>query len=197
MTTSTSLKAEKQKLRREMKQLWRLMVPDSEGVPRFLVERLQDNLRWWLSKHPGVWGSYRPLRLEADPGVPPIAGVDFVFPRIVQDRLEFSESTDFAVHRWGMEEPQSGAKPVSLDRLVGVIVPGLAFDPEGGRLGRGAGFYDRSLAGCEVPFRGLRVGLAYDFQMRKSVPSEAHDVRMDVIVTDQTVIECGGIKWKW
>jgi 5-formyltetrahydrofolate cyclo-ligase len=69
------------------------------------------------------------------------------------------------------------------DGVVGVpdlwIVPGIAFDAVGNRLGRGKGFFDGLLREAT----GVTVGLAHDFQIVEKVPVEAHDVRLDFVVT--------------
>lgn len=67
-----------------------------------------------------------------------------------------------------------------------VLVPGLAFDRPGWRLGYGAGYYDRFLAGCAAE----KVALAYSLQLRDAVPHEAHDVPMDRIVTEIESVDC-------
>ena len=61
-----------------------------------------------------------------------------------------------------------------------ILIPGLAFDLQGGRLGRGMGYYDRFLA--KHPSL-VKIGLCYDFQIIPEVPTEEHDVRMDYIVS--------------
>ncbi len=66
------------------------------------------------------------------------------------------------------------------------IVPGLAFDKQGHRLGRGGGYYDRLLAGV----KGVKIGLAYSCQMTDKLLHLEHDVGMDFVVTDQDLI-CG------
>jgi 5-formyltetrahydrofolate cyclo-ligase len=63
-------------------------------------------------------------------------------------------------------------------------VPAVAFDTSGARLGRGGGYYDRLLAGCD----GLKIGIAHNFQVLDDIPSAPHDVRMDLIVTDQQTV---------
>jgi 5-formyltetrahydrofolate cyclo-ligase len=60
------------------------------------------------------------------------------------------------------------------------LVPGVGFDLRGGRLGRGRGFYDQLLAG----FGGLKCGVALNEQIASEIPTEAHDVRMDVVLTE-------------
>lgn len=66
------------------------------------------------------------------------------------------------------------------------IVPGIAFDEEGNRIGYGKGYYDRLLSRLDA----VKIALAYDFQIMNQIPNEKHDVKMDVIVTDKRIIRC-------
>lgn len=70
------------------------------------------------------------------------------------------------------------------------LVPGVAFDPRGNRLGRGQGHYDRLLGGT----RGVRVGVAWDWQLLEEVPHSPHDMPMDWIVTETRTIACGAVR---
>ena len=63
-----------------------------------------------------------------------------------------------------------------------ILVPGVAFDPQGGRLGRGKGFYDRFLK--KTPENVLRIGLAFDWQMFDAIPMSETDQYVDVVVTE-------------
>ncbi len=85
---------------------------------------------------------------------------------------------------YGLREPGAGAPSVKTDDIDLVIVPGVAFDASGHRLGYGAGFYDRLLA--RMP-HAYSVGLAYDGQIVPALPAEEHDRRLDVIVTPTTL----------
>ena len=89
---------------------------------------------------------------------------------------------------FGMLEPPATATVVDPELIDAVLVPGLAFDLEGHRLGYGGGYYDRFLTHC---LRALRIGLAFDSQIVDSVIPHACDQRLDVIVTDQRVIDTG------
>ncbi len=86
------------------------------------------------------------------------------------------------IRRHGIREPVEGPaiEPCSLDLI---LVPGIAFDARGGRLGRGAGFYDRylALAGEGV----LRVGVCFEAQVIGAVPQETHDLGVDALVSEQ------------
>lgn len=68
-----------------------------------------------------------------------------------------------------------------------VVVPGIAFDRQGARVGFGAGYYDRFLSQSQA----VKVGFCYDFQVVETVDTAPHDVRMDYIVTESELIFCG------
>lgn len=73
---------------------------------------------------------------------------------------------------------------VGFDKVDLVVVPGLAFDTHGRRIGYGTGFYDQILSAMTA----VRVGLAFDFQVFDMVPSEAHDESMNVVITETKTI---------
>jgi 5-formyltetrahydrofolate cyclo-ligase len=72
-----------------------------------------------------------------------------------------------------------------------VIVPGVVFDVQGNRLGRGGGWYDRALAWFEN--RGVFVGLAYELQIVDRLPVERWDKKVHYVITESRVIDCGVI----
>jgi len=83
---------------------------------------------------------------------------------------------------YGIAEPSFDPKKiVALEDLDAVVVPGLAFDRQHHRLGRGAGYYDRFLSA--LPETVCTVGLAFDFQLTESLPTQAHDMRLQQIIT--------------
>jgi 5-formyltetrahydrofolate cyclo-ligase len=90
-----------------------------------------------------------------------------------------SPATDCRPGAFGIQEPRPDLPAVPLNRLDLVLVPGLAFDRGGRRLGRGKGFYDRLLARVS----GIRCGVAFEFQVAGEIPAEPHDVSLDCIVT--------------
>jgi len=87
---------------------------------------------------------------------------------------------------FGVREPANYV-PVRTDAVDLVIVPGVAFDTQGDRIGHGMGYYDKLLK--EMP-QARFVALAFELQMIPDVPEEAHDVRVHKIVTEARVIEC-------
>lgn len=90
---------------------------------------------------------------------------------------------------WGiLQPPAEGIRPVSPAEVDMVIVPGLAFDTSGNRIGFGAGYYDRFLRKVMSP----KVAIAYDFQVLDKVPVTEEDVPVDQIVTEEGVCVCRG-----
>lgn len=92
-------------------------------------------------------------------------------------------SSDCEVSRYSIVQPRADLLPLAPAALDVVLVPGVAFDPAGGRLGRGGGFYDRFL----TPLRdhpGVTIaGICFDEQVVDCVPMHAHDVRVGMILT--------------
>ena len=87
--------------------------------------------------------------------------------------------------KWKMPEPPPEAPAVADSILEHAVwlVPGVAFDPNCRRLGRGKGIYDRFLA----PVKGCTVGISYDCQITAVLPLEPHDRPLDVVVTESTL----------
>jgi 5-formyltetrahydrofolate cyclo-ligase len=86
-------------------------------------------------------------------------------------------SSEFKTGKFGIPEP---VNPVfAPEKLDLIIVPGVAFDRTGNRIGRGCGFYDRLLP----QYHAVRIGICFNFQCLENVPSEPYDCRMDVVVS--------------
>lgn len=85
----------------------------------------------------------------------------------------------------GVRQPRADLAPIAASDVQIVVVPGLAFDAAGGRLGQGGGFYDRWLANQANHVR--TIGAAYACQMVAQVPVTAHDRRLDAVATAETL----------
>ena len=83
-------------------------------------------------------------------------------------------------HPYGMLEPDPACPALSPGEIQLALVPGLAFDRSGGRLGRGGGYYDRWLTG----FSGLTAALCRDAQLVDAVPRLPHDLGVDLVLTE-------------
>jgi len=98
--------------------------------------------------------------------------------------------TPCEVRQHGVKEPAEG-RPVPLEEIDVIVTPGIAFDVMLGRLGRGAGFYDRFLSQPGLRAKAKRCGICFDFQVVERLPVETHDVALDAIVTERRVIGLG------
>ncbi len=148
----------------------------------------------------GVVMLYMPLPLEVDLTPAALAcfrmGKVVCVPRVDWKRRDMApvevasfddRSMDLDEH--GIRTPRGGAPmPPALIDLV--VVPGLAFDDRGYRLGRGGGFYDRLLS--KLRRTATTVGLAFDCQIVDAVPVDDRDMAVDMIVTDRRVTRSDG-----
>ena len=124
--------------------------------------------------------------------------------RVALPRMDWTHSTMEAwvvqpdtpleVREHGISEPVAGEHILSGDLGI-LVIPGMAFDEDGRRLGRGGGFYDRYLGRiCDVERRGrvthgpLLVGVCFEIQVWKDLPTEDHDVGMDLVITERRSI---------
>lgn len=101
--------------------------------------------------------------------------------------LSYIESmSDLKNGAYGILEPSVALDAHICDVDV-ILVPGLAFDREGGRMGFGKGYYDRLLENSQ----SVKIGICYDFQLCEHIPTEKHDVPMDFVVTEKEILKIG------
>ncbi len=143
-----------------------------------------------------VISTYAPLKFEIDPSSAIdqalSAGKVLALPRVVPGTRElelfrYLPGDTLLESGFAVREPLPTATPVNFDSVDVVLVPGLAFDVRGQRLGYGQGFYDRLLPRLG---KALRVGLCFELSLLVEVPATEQDVPVDVIVTDKRVIRC-------
>ncbi len=99
---------------------------------------------------------------------------------------EIEDIKDLKVGSFNILEPNENTKIINPKQIELLFIPGLAFGTGCERLGRGGGYFDRFL----LESRGLKVGLAYEFQIFDSLPIQKHDIKMDMIITDTRIISC-------
>jgi len=118
------------------------------------------------------------------------SGKRVLYPAVCGERMVFrqvEELRSMAEGSYGILEPCPTGIDHHADEPDLIVVPGVAFDPDGHRIGYGKGYYDRFL---QHPDRkALLIGLCHDFQLIDGkIPAEEHDVRMELIVTDRRII---------
>lgn len=118
-------------------------------------------------------------------------GVLVVYPRVVAPGAPLAfhacARVDLAPGVLGIPTPHATAPALLPEQLDLVVVPGLAFDPVGHRLGWGRGYYDLTLP---LAARAVKVGFAHELQVVPDVPRAEFDQRMDLVVTD-AALRCG------
>lgn len=107
----------------------------------------------------------------------------FFLPRVNGLNLEILpyEKTSLRLGAFCIEEP-TGDDTASVSDIELIVVPGVGYDPAGNRVGRGKGYYDRLLGESKA----TKIGVAYDFQVVDNIEAEAHDVKVDIVITDTT-----------
>lgn len=135
---------------------------DELDIGPLLDEALAAGKTVALPQYESATGAYRACRLTS-----PLSGL--------------------AAGKFGIQEPGLECPVVPLNQLDLILVPGVAFDLAGHRLGRGRGYYDLLLASV----RGLKWGLGYDEQVQPEIPVERHDILLDCIWTPTRRLMCG------
>ncbi len=105
-----------------------------------------------------------------------------LLPVVVGDELEirlYTGSTDLSIGSYGISEP-IGDVFSDYANIELAIIPGMAFDFNGNRLGRGKGYYDRLLP--KLPHT-YKIGVCFPYQMVREIPAESFDIRMDEVIT--------------
>lgn len=109
----------------------------------------------------------------------------FFLPRVNGVTLDILPYDKSRLHlgSFHIEEPE-GDDITDISTIDLIIVPGIAFDRRGNRVGRGKGYYDRMLGDS----RATKIGVGYDFQFVDSIDAEDHDIALDIIITDRRQI---------
>lgn len=177
----------------EKKQLRSRLLKERLAISESDWRRRSSQLVEVLSGHPLVLASdhialYQSFRNEVDVSslMDRLPGKTYYFPRTDLDQgtmefLRFESLESFGVNRWGILEPLAGdVLPINPRPLI--IVPGLAFDQKGHRLGYGKGFYDRFLSS----YSAATLGVCFAEFFLESLPAEAHDRLVDSVVTEKS-----------
>lgn len=141
-------------------------------------------LHCWLLAHHGLStiAVYSPLPGEVDLStvIRLHPGIRWVYPKVSGHHLTFHSGDNHRPGAFGILEPHHESPEVPLQQIDAFICPGLAFDKNGGRLGRGRGFYDRLLAQARPD--ALKIGICFDFQLVLDTFAEPHDIAMDAVI---------------
>ena len=184
---NTQVREQKQLIRQRMRSEIRSQsLIDKKGSSEQCVSHLMHLKEWTLSKR--IIG-YAPMPSELDIWPALISaqksGKEVCLPRFLTDidGYEFCLVRDLEKDTipgiLGIREPLPHCEKCLTNRLDLILIPGIAFDRHGRRLGRGKGYYDRLLANKA----GLKCGIAFDYQICDELPIEPHDCILDCILT--------------
>lgn len=156
------------------------------------TERIQALPEWAAAER---IAGYVPIRAELDPG-PALDAAREAGKIVVLPRVDF-EAQRVVLHRWEGEPLEAGAFGIpepspeapTLDGVDLVLVPALAVDEAGHRIGWGKGFYDKLLVAEGAG--AVRVATVFDFQLLAECPAMPHDVPVDLVVTDKRTLRTG------
>lgn len=181
-----SITADKAALRRQVRAYGRALSPEARRAS-------DDALLSRFLSLPQVAAAdtlllYHGMGAEPDTArlIPPLLelGKRLALPRCLPERrLEarlIRADTVLIPHAFGMLEPGEDCPAVDAGRITLALIPGLAFDRSGGRLGQGGGYYDRWLPG----FGGIRVALCRGALLFDALPRQAHDALVHLVVTE-------------
>ena len=161
----------------------------SKDPSRGLADNLlAENLLKVLPKNSKkYWATYRAFKSEANPAAVALkVDISWCYPVVDGETLSFysNENQTWTLNQYQIEEPAQKTKRIELSNIEGILLPGIAFDLKGQRLGSGKAFYDKTLKN----YSGIKVGVAYSVQLTESLPSSEHDIPVDVIVTEKEVV---------
>jgi 5-formyltetrahydrofolate cyclo-ligase len=192
-TVSADLERAKEQLRRELDRRRRAVTPEvSRRAGRAVLGHLEACPAFRAAARVALY-SAQPDELPTRPCYEALRerGVEALFPRTQPGGLAFHSVRhweELSPGRYGVLEPPEAAPLRPLEETDLVLVPGLAFDAQGNRLGRGGGHYDAALPSGN---RGPRIiGLAFAFQLVATVPHGSRDRRVDAIVTESGMLWC-------
>lgn len=168
-----------------------------ECLTRDQVQKLSAAAQAQLLAHPAFMQArtlalYSPIRNEVETGGLLAAalteGKRVCFPCVVDEHLYFYQvlaQEELQAGCFGVCEPDRRADEIDSGEIDLLLIPGVAFDRQGFRLGYGRGYFDRMLGNGN--FSGLRVGFGYDFQLVDALPAEIHDQRIELLVTEKGI----------
>ncbi len=173
------------------------------AMRRELGEQTRLRFSWSMCQYLAAWEvfqsaetilTYLPMKAEVDlrPLLEQFPAKRWLLPRILPEenhRMDFHpyDPARLVIHKFGMAEPAADLPIVPAEVVELVLVPGLAYDRLGWRLGYGGGYYDRFLS----RFSGISVGVAYQALLLESIPHSGYDVPVGWVVSETGLFQAG------
>jgi len=158
---------------------------------------IETHLKQNLVNKSGVWAGFQSLA-GSEPQIDwsQVSNkIEWAFPVASDNKLQFKKNVqNYSRQSLGFMEPQDG-ETVTTEQIKGFVIPGVAFDRFGHRLGRGKGYYDQTLNKVNKK----KIGVCFETAFCESVPYESHDLVCDQIITEKQIYHIhqveGDRKW--
>lgn len=190
---SGSYSNNKSLIRSEIIKRIQLLSEEQKLMSSYLI---QENLKKSLVGKSGVWVGFQSLPSEPNINWSEVSNsIEWAFPVIKDNKLEFKKNSQkFGLVQFGVYEPLDGEN-VDLPQIDGFIIPALGYDLNGCRLGRGKGYYDRTLN----QYQKNKIGLCFDVAFYQELPQENHDLICNQIITEKQIYQVKNSKGeqKW
>lgn len=176
----------KEDIRRAMRARKALLsAAEKIDAARRVFDRLEQSAAFQLADHILMYHSL-PDELSTHEFIDRWAGrKHFFLPRVNGLNLEILpyDKSRLATGAFLIEEPE-GSDTVNVNEIELIVVPAVAYDKKGNRVGRGKGYYDRLLSESKA----TKIGVGYDFQLVDDIDAEPHDIAVDVVITESNHI---------
>ncbi len=175
-------------LRQEMKKrAENIVVADKESADKAIFETLfslpeyEKAKKLFVYVSDGAEVSTRPI-IEKSLGLGKEVFVPLCHGKGIMDAIRINAFSELSVGRYGLLEPRGDGERANPEELDLIIAPGVAFDKECHRLGRGAGYYDRYIQKAK---KAYCIGICYGAFLEEKIEAEAHDERMDAVISEK------------
>ena len=151
---------------------------DIQSLNRSLTDQIVNVFSVFPELQGQVGAAYLPFKVEIAPVYQELlhkVPVNLAYPILTDGNMEFAIPEGLPKGSTWLSRPYHQVEP------QWALIPGIGFDLQGSRLGRGKGFYDRYLCDRKI----LKIGLAWSEQIVDKIPVEEHDCRMDLIITEK------------
>lgn len=187
MQSTTNPQLEKAQLRSAvLRKLNGLSNADKKQKSKLIQKHLKEKLR----DHSGTWSAFLAMTTEPNLNWNEISSnIEWCFPVVNNQQMQFRKlASKFNTSSMGFLEPIDG-ELVDTGQINGAILPGLAFDQFGNRLGRGRGYYDKTLKNMT----GSIIGVCFETAFLNEVPTEEHDLKCHIVITENKSVVIEGV----
>lgn len=175
----------KEEIRKSIRQKKKLLSSEDKLQASELVFKQLFQLEQWKKANRVLSYHSLPDELQTIEYLDKMLSKELFLPKVDGDTLKIVayDKSRLITGAYNILEPDDNNYfPVEDIELI--IIPGVAFDKQKNRLGRGKGYYDKLLSNTDA----FKIGICYDFQLVEEIPADSHDIKMDIVITPNCVI---------